>query len=204
MSEVPPPATVEPLLPPPMVPSPSEDTPVAMEQDVQDVPAHAETVHSPGSSSTPAAEPEEESVPSQDAQDAQEPEPSTVSDLPSYVLLVGLGVCAVVVQVVLRRVDVHALWVSPAVLALLERQGRLPAAGSPEDRIDGGLVVRDEHGEPTGVFVDKAMELVQKDKKKFVLSPLLAFWHESNLFSGESGSRNRRRKKSVKLVRRNV
>ena len=40
----------------------------------------------------------------EDALDAQEPEPSTVSDLPSYVLLVGLGVCAVVVQVVLRRV----------------------------------------------------------------------------------------------------
>ncbi|KAI0667947.1 hypothetical protein C8Q78DRAFT_1195769 [Trametes maxima] len=31
-------------------------------------------------------------------------QPSTVSDLPSYVILVGLGVCAVVLQVVLRKV----------------------------------------------------------------------------------------------------
>ena len=36
-------------------------------------------------------------------------EPTTVSDLPSYVLLVGLGVCAVVLQVVLRRVGSRSL-----------------------------------------------------------------------------------------------
>ncbi|KAI0323962.1 hypothetical protein GY45DRAFT_1375929 [Cubamyces sp. BRFM 1775] len=36
--------------------------------------------------------------------DEEEEQPSTVSDLPSYVLLVGLGVCAVVLQVVLRKV----------------------------------------------------------------------------------------------------
>ena len=36
-------------------------------------------------------------------------EPTTVSDLPSYVLLVGLGVCAVVLQVVLRRVGGRSL-----------------------------------------------------------------------------------------------
>jgi hypothetical protein len=36
-------------------------------------------------------------------------EPSTVSDLPSYVLLVGLGVCAVVFKVVLKRVGYRSL-----------------------------------------------------------------------------------------------
>lgn len=36
-------------------------------------------------------------------------EPTTVSDLPSYVLLVGLGVCAVVLQVVLKRVGGRSL-----------------------------------------------------------------------------------------------
>ena len=36
-------------------------------------------------------------------------EPTTVSDLPSYVLLVGLGVCAVVFKVVLNRVGYRSL-----------------------------------------------------------------------------------------------
>jgi hypothetical protein len=36
-------------------------------------------------------------------------EPTTMSDLPSYVLLVGLGVCAVVLQVVLKRVGGRSL-----------------------------------------------------------------------------------------------
>lgn len=36
-------------------------------------------------------------------------EPTTVSDLPSYVLLVGLGVCAVVFKVVLNRVGCRSL-----------------------------------------------------------------------------------------------
>ncbi|KAI0353692.1 hypothetical protein OH77DRAFT_1482995 [Trametes cingulata] len=36
--------------------------------------------------------------------DEEDDQPSSVSDLPSYVFLVGLGVCAVVLQVVLRKV----------------------------------------------------------------------------------------------------
>ena len=36
-------------------------------------------------------------------------EPTTMSDLPSYVLLVGLGVCAVVFKVVLKRVGCRSL-----------------------------------------------------------------------------------------------
>ncbi|KAI0363852.1 hypothetical protein BV20DRAFT_1006682 [Pilatotrama ljubarskyi] len=36
--------------------------------------------------------------------DDEDDQPSSVSDLPSYVFLVGLGVCAVVLQVVLRKV----------------------------------------------------------------------------------------------------
>jgi predicted amidohydrolase YtcJ len=44
----------------------------------------------------------------------------------------------------LQRIDIHAEWVSPAILALL---GDLPAS------VDGGEIVRDEYGVPTGVFV---------------------------------------------------
>ena len=64
-------------------------------------------LHAPASSLFPSSTSTSSEVAKrdrEDALDAQEPEPSTVSDLPSYVLLVGLGVCAVVVQVVLRRV----------------------------------------------------------------------------------------------------
>ena len=39
-----------------------------------------------------------------DTEDDGDGEPANLSDLPSYVLLVGFGVCAVVLRVVLRRV----------------------------------------------------------------------------------------------------
>ncbi|KAF9054163.1 amidohydrolase family-domain-containing protein [Panaeolus papilionaceus] len=53
--------------------------------------------------------------------------------------------------IALSRVDGHARWVSPAVL---EHMGELP------EEVDGGLIVRDSDGKPTGVFVDNAMELI--------------------------------------------
>ncbi|KAJ8488240.1 hypothetical protein ONZ45_g14029 [Pleurotus djamor] len=53
--------------------------------------------------------------------------------------------------VALRRVDGHAIWVSSAVLDMM---GNLPT------EVDGGLIVRDADGSPTGVFVDNAMNLV--------------------------------------------
>jgi predicted amidohydrolase YtcJ len=43
--------------------------------------------------------------------------------------------------IVLRRVDGHAIWVSPKVLEL---SGELP------HEIDGGTIVRDEDGKTTG------------------------------------------------------
>ena len=44
----------------------------------------------------------------------------------------------------LQRVDVHAIWVSKSVL---QRLGSLP------DTVEGGQIVRDDNGQPTGVFV---------------------------------------------------
>lgn len=49
----------------------------------------------------------------------------------------------------LYRIDVHAAWVSPAVLAAM------PAL--PPQDAEGGHVVRDANGVPTGVFIDNAM-----------------------------------------------
>jgi predicted amidohydrolase YtcJ len=59
------------------------------------------------------------------------------ADLDSSPILKGLPIS-------LARIDIHAEWVSPAILTLL---GDLP------DTIDGGEIVRDESGKPTGVFV---------------------------------------------------
>ncbi|KAH9177302.1 amidohydrolase 3 [Lactarius sanguifluus] len=56
-------------------------------------------------------------------------------------------------SIVLARIDWHAYWVSNAVLSKLTD---LPKV------VDGGLVVRDEAGKPTGVFVDNAMSLIHK------------------------------------------
>lgn len=57
----------------------------------------------------------------------------------------------------LRRVDGHAAWANTAAL---EAAGidRIRAAVDPE----GGRIVRDERGEPSGVFVDAAMDLVEE------------------------------------------
>ncbi|KAG1810276.1 amidohydrolase family-domain-containing protein [Suillus plorans] len=54
-------------------------------------------------------------------------------------------------RISLARIDAHASWVSNRVLQLM--------APLPED-IDGGVIIRDEHGKPTGIFVDNAMALI--------------------------------------------
>jgi predicted amidohydrolase YtcJ len=56
--------------------------------------------------------------------------------------------------VALRRIDGHALWVNGAAL----RAAGVTAA-TPDP--DGGSIVRDARGEPTGVLVDNAMALVE-------------------------------------------
>lgn len=55
--------------------------------------------------------------------------------------------------VVLGRVDGHALWVNSRALDLAGID-----AGTPDP--EGGQILRDERGEPTGILIDNAMELV--------------------------------------------
>jgi len=52
----------------------------------------------------------------------------------------------------LSRVDGHAKWVSPAVLSLIGPS--LPS------EVEGGAIIRDEAGNPTGIFLDNAMALI--------------------------------------------
>lgn len=54
-------------------------------------------------------------------------------------------------QILLSRIDGHARWVSPTVL---EMMGTLP------EEMEGGEIIRDLTGKPTGVFVDNAMKLI--------------------------------------------
>jgi hypothetical protein len=53
-------------------------------------------------------------------------------------------------------VDVHALWVSPAVLALLPFD--LPS------EVPGGEIVRLPSGQPSGVFLDNAMQYISRHR----------------------------------------
>ena len=53
--------------------------------------------------------------------------------------------------ITLSRVDGHSRWVSPAVL---QQMLDLP------EQVDGGEILRDEQGNPTGIFIDNAMSLV--------------------------------------------
>ena len=54
--------------------------------------------------------------------------------------------------VLLRRIDGHAAWANTAAL---EAAGITSATKDP----DGGEIVRDEHGEPTGILIDNAVSL---------------------------------------------
>ncbi|TDL26855.1 hypothetical protein BD410DRAFT_782939 [Rickenella mellea] len=68
----------------------------------------------------------------------------TASDLDEDPLLHGR-------LIALRRIDGHATWVSPKVLEVM---GELPAT------VDGGVIVRNSEGLPTGIFLDNAMALI--------------------------------------------
>ena len=65
-----------------------------------------------------------------------------------------LDVVAKDIPVYLRRVDGHAVWVNGVVLAAA---GVTQATRSPE----GGKIIRDRNGIPTGVFIDNAIDLVE-------------------------------------------
>ncbi|MEK9136754.1 MAG: amidohydrolase, partial [Bacteroidota bacterium] len=58
------------------------------------------------------------------------------------------------VPVYLRRVDGHAVWVSSKVLELAAITKATPDP-------DGGKIIRDRMGNPTGVFIDNAIDLVE-------------------------------------------
>ncbi|GJE95765.1 amidohydrolase [Phanerochaete sordida] len=76
----------------------------------------------------------------------------TAAHLSSRELLAGR-------PIYLSRVDGHAMWVSPRALELTRKQ--LPGQRWPPDSdIEGGEILRDIDGNPTGVFVDNAMTLV--------------------------------------------
>lgn len=56
----------------------------------------------------------------------------------------------------LRRIDGHAAWANSAALAMVDRDL------SGDWQIEGGMIHRDAGGNPTGIFIDKAMALVEQ------------------------------------------
>ncbi|GHJ88849.1 hypothetical protein NliqN6_5251 [Naganishia liquefaciens] len=60
--------------------------------------------------------------------------------------------------IALKRIDIHAEWVSPKVL---EMMGDLP------EEVPGGQIMRDADGKPTGVFLDDAMFLIDKVRPRW-------------------------------------
>ena len=71
--------------------------------------------------------------------------------------------------VYLRRIDGHAAWVNSKVLSIC---GINDKTKDPE----GGKIIRDKNGSPTGIFIDNAIDLIEKflpqdsslDKKRYI------------------------------------
>ncbi|KAF9455444.1 amidohydrolase 3, partial [Collybia nuda] len=55
--------------------------------------------------------------------------------------------------IILQGKDGHTIWVSPSILR---------ANGPYPSEVDGGVVIRDATGNPTGVFMDSAMDLIAR------------------------------------------
>ena len=77
----------------------------------------------------------------------------TQADLASRPTLASLPIA-------LRRVDAHALWISPRALELTAAHN----GGSLPESVPGGEILRDSSGQPTGIFVDAAQSLVPVPK----------------------------------------
>ncbi|GBE81356.1 amidohydrolase family-domain-containing protein [Sparassis latifolia] len=60
--------------------------------------------------------------------------------------------------IILQSKDGHAMWVSRKVV---ESMGPLPM------EVDGGVILRDSEGNPTGVFLDNAQDLIKKPKPTY-------------------------------------
>ncbi|KAG9121846.1 hypothetical protein FRC07_002027 [Ceratobasidium sp. 392] len=72
--------------------------------------------------------------------------------------------------IVLARTDVHAYWVSNEVI---RRLGPLP------EKVDGGEIVRDAQGKPTGIFLDNAMLLIEEAKPQWTDAQRLRFFQRA-------------------------
>ncbi|KAJ1303097.1 hypothetical protein OPQ81_011298 [Rhizoctonia solani] len=72
--------------------------------------------------------------------------------------------------IVLARTDVHAYWVSNEVI---RRLGPLP------DKVDGGEIIRDADGNPTGIFLDNAMTLIDDAKPQWTDAQRLRFFRRT-------------------------
>ena len=60
--------------------------------------------------------------------------------------------------ILLRRIDVHALWLSQVGLDLIVRGAQgFPSSPKEDHKVQGGLVVRGTSGKPTGILIDNAM-----------------------------------------------
>ncbi|KAG8864034.1 hypothetical protein FRB96_006907 [Tulasnella sp. 330] len=70
--------------------------------------------------------------------------------------------------IVLARVDGHSYWVSQKILDMLKP---LP------DDVPGGVIRRDSQGNPTGIFVDNAMALVDQKRPPWTEKQMLHFFN---------------------------
>jgi predicted amidohydrolase YtcJ len=71
--------------------------------------------------------------------------------------------------VILSRTDEHAVWVNSYALHLC---GMAPGDSSSRTEVEGGKVVRDARGGPTGIFIDNAIGLIAKYVPPYTMDEL--------------------------------
>lgn len=75
--------------------------------------------------------------------------------------------------VILSRIDGHAIWVNSKALEIARKRSDLSI------EVDGGIVLKDRSGNPTGVFVDNAESLIRNIVPDYTVEEKTTLYHNA-------------------------
>jgi predicted amidohydrolase YtcJ len=75
--------------------------------------------------------------------------------------------------VILSRIDGHAIWVNSKAMEIARQRSDLTI------EVDGGIVIKDRSGNPTGVFVDNAESLIRNIVPEYTVEEKTTLYHNA-------------------------